>query len=623
MKRKLLSAIYLAAFFLLSALLLTPALAETESGRHTRLIPLAPRPDTVAAPGYGAVRLIDTTGNRRTFNLTRSLAISARGDSLTVESELGKELLSLSALEGMDFMQHADSTLMPPPVSPTADFLAGIGGSQDVAPGSSADKNVKEDSGLVLKIDADKEWLHFHSGPRLLPPVRIREIEKMTFVGAEKQASAGIIPVGDPYLFLAGSDTLSILAAGVDRRYPLASVDSVRRGTNVPAIRLDIEGGKEVTEKGNYLSAVISLEGFGEYEDFAPMDVSIKGRGNSTWQLPKKPYRLKFAKKQSLAGLKKAKSYVLLANFLDPSMMKNALAFRLAELLGMEYPIHNIPVDLYVNGRYRGAYTLNEKPGINSGSVDIDEAKGIMWELDTNFDEEFQYHTPIYQLPAMVKDPDLNEVWEENGSCPSAEEYFSLWQEDLNVMEEVVAMCDSTLADYIDLPSAARFALVNNFCANIDINNPKSINLYKTELGEPYRFGPVWDFDWGFTFRGYSIPENLGRAELPMIRSDLSGVNVGFWIDLFRNPLFMEEYRAVWEDFRDCLYPLLMEYFDEYADLIRASAAADAEIWNASTAPAYSLIYEEGDHHDRVELLREFIRIRMEYMDKSPTLGLY
>ena len=70
--------------------------------------------------------------------------------------------------------------------------------------------------------------------------------------------------------------------------------------------------------------------------------------------MKKKPFRFKFDKKQSPFGLAKGKSWVLLANFLSDAQLNNAIAMRTAQLVGASYANHMIPVELYINGSYRG-----------------------------------------------------------------------------------------------------------------------------------------------------------------------------------------------------------------------------------------------------------------------------
>ena len=99
----------------------------------------------------------------------------------------------------------------------------------------------------------------------------------------------------------------------------------------------------------------------------------IKGRGNATWGYYKKPYQIKLSAKQPLFGLDSAKTWILLANYVDQSGLHNALAFQMGDALELPYNIEYRYVNLYIDGSYRGIYMLCEKVQIGSGRINIRE----------------------------------------------------------------------------------------------------------------------------------------------------------------------------------------------------------------------------------------------------------
>ena len=106
------------------------------------------------------------------------------------------------------------------------------------------------------------------------------------------------------------------------------------------------------------------------------LSASIKVRGNTTSKADKKPYTIKFTKKQNLLGMGKAKKYCLLANAYDPTLMRNYIALKLAKELGLEYTSECEFVDLYLDGEYWGDYLLVEPVEVGRNRVDIDVNKG-------------------------------------------------------------------------------------------------------------------------------------------------------------------------------------------------------------------------------------------------------
>ena len=103
-----------------------------------------------------------------------------------------------------------------------------------------------------------------------------------------------------------------------------------------------------------------------------PMEY-IRGRGNSSWQADKKPYKIKLDKSTNLLGMGKNKHWILLANRFDPSLMRNRLMSYIGERMGLSYMPRMLPVDVVMNGVYLGSYLPTEQIRIGDTRVAIDE----------------------------------------------------------------------------------------------------------------------------------------------------------------------------------------------------------------------------------------------------------
>ena len=108
-------------------------------------------------------------------------------------------------------------------------------------------------------------------------------------------------------------------------------------------------------------------------------NAQIKIRGNSTAQGAKKPYNIKFDKKQDLFGFGKAKKWTLLADCYDPTLMRNEMALDLAEKLGLSSTPQHKKVEVWIDGKYNGLYLLTEKIEDDPSRVDIDTSKGGLY----------------------------------------------------------------------------------------------------------------------------------------------------------------------------------------------------------------------------------------------------
>lgn len=144
---------------------------------------------------------------------------------------------------------------------------------------------------------------------------------------------------------------------------------------NIPAMFIDTESGTLdgiLAEKGVKEAASMRLWDSRGDECYGDSIEYIKGRGNSTWlDYAKKPYQIKLHKKAGLLGMPKAKRWILLANILDDTLMKNEIVFRYAEEYTEVPSIDGEFVDLYINGDYGGNYYLCEKIEVSDSRLDI------------------------------------------------------------------------------------------------------------------------------------------------------------------------------------------------------------------------------------------------------------
>lgn len=401
-----------------------------------------------------------------------------------------------------------------------------------------------------------------------------------------------------------------------EQTLPVSVVDScVVRQNDIPVLRFSFPDYPDVDclwEKELYLDACLSIEGNGMVEDEEELSLKVKGRGNSTWGMPKKPMRLKFSKKTSICGFKKAKNYVLLNNYLDPTMMRNVLAMWLAKRLDIPYANTMIPCHVFINNHYAGAYTLTEKVGINSGSVDIDEEKGMLFELSTEFDEPYKFRSAITDLPVMVKDPDFDELYEDDPEGLTPEERLALWQADFNRAEQLVM--EGRGDEVFDMESVVAYIMLYEFTGNSEISFPKSVYVHKTSLGEDkkYCFGPAWDFDVAYNV--IAALENPDEPRTP----NLDFILPPFFEALRSTEAYQQILHEKIMEFDQEILPDLLEYIDEYANLIEPSARLNGRRWpNGGYYQDWIIFEPSTDHGRHVAALREWLIARAEHLKNS------
>lgn|GEM_PF-1159094 len=347
----------------------------------------------------------------------------------------------------------------------------------------------------------------------------------------------------------------------------------------VPRIDIDIDGGAFVTDKKTYRNARFKISGMGIYPDITET-VQIKGRGNSSWNdknpYDKNPYRLKFKKAVTPFGLAKGKNWVLLSNKRRRSMLSNAIGMKLAALVQTTAVNHIIPVELYINGNYRGSYNFTEKVGISNNSVKVkDKSKAALLELDTYYDEQYKFYSTFYNLPVNVKD-------------------FHFAKDEIPNMLDIIRsdfdrFCltlkvDGHISHLADVDQLARYLMVNELLCNYEIMHPKSTFLYKedfTSANSKYIFGPVWDFDLAF---GYETNRDYGTANPETDFWNVpSSLYKGqqFIRDLrFKDKAVDKAYYRVWTNFMRNQLQELLSFCDEYYRYVRPSFLNNDKKWN-------------------------------------------
>ena len=255
------------------------------------------------------------------------------------------------------------------------------------------------------------------------------------------------------------------------------------------AIHIDTETGRDVRSKEEYIKADFRIQ-FPDGRETSMSDVNIRGRGNQSWDVPKKSYRLKFPNDIALISSSDYdnKDWLLIANHADKSMIRNITAYNLGrELDGIEWSPMSELVDVYLNGKHRGVYVLVERIETAKGRINIDEegdSIGFLLEMD-NYAEGRMFHDYFIVGPREY----------------SIHSDFTSTDQVRGIMSHVTAAYDaakngsySEIVKYIDLDSAIDMYLISEYMRNWDAGW-SSCYMYVKEEGGPIFFGPPWDSD--------------------------------------------------------------------------------------------------------------------------------
>ena len=313
---------------------------------------------------------------------------------------------------------------------------------------------------------------------------------------------------------------------------------------------------------------------------FRADSLKIRGHGNSSWECyPKKPYNLKLKNGANLIGTGSTKRWVLLANWMDRTLLRNDVALEAARRTGLEWTPSGIFVELYLDSdmtedgyRHVGNYWLGERIHVEKSHFLCD----YLFTMDTcNFPYEQDYMTELgfggdkgYGLPVEVKHPDRDDYTD-----PEFDKILSDSKDFLSQVEQKIYSWRDDFASLIDVDSFCDWYLLHELTGNEEVNHPKSVYLYAR--GGKLYMGPVWDFDWG-TFKPkearllISRTIYFGNVKLPSDGIERAG--------LLQYPAFKKRLKERWRTLKP-KFQTLDTYIDKQADWIRASEAVNYSLW--------------------------------------------
>ena len=264
----------------------------------------------------------------------------------------------------------------------------------------------------------------------------------------------------------------------------------------------------------------------------------IRGRGNSTWDTDKKPYKVKLDKKADLFGMGANKHWVLLANRYDNSLMRNKLTYWIGQELGLEYTPQCVFVEVVMNGQYLGSYYLCEQVRVGSSRVDIDDLDdepnvteepnvtgGYLLSMDWGEGEDDPHGFRTEQgYQFYLESPSFEESSAEAQKA-QRDYILNFTQKVENAINANDFALDGVGYDtYFDVASAIDYYWMQMYTINGDAYGSGSTYLYKKRdtdeaKGKLY-WGPLWDFDyvaWGDLEYDYQYVEGFAYDVAPWL----------------------------------------------------------------------------------------------------------
>lgn len=436
----------------------------------------------------------------------------------------------------------------------------------------------------------------------------------------------------------------------------------VMQGSKIPCLFITTQSGsvslihksKETSEPGHLL--FVDANGVVRYDGEL---TAIRVRGNTTASYPKRPYQIKLGSAASLTGGGKAKTFVLLAEYLDFSLLRNRVTLDMARYAQLPWAVRALSADVYINGAYRGVYTLADKVEIGKSRVAIKNLQPEMEYLNALPLSQYKDHTLEYEdgttafgyrldaSPAdltggylleidkayRVKDADNGSVFTSRkmGICVREPEYPSL--EQMDYLHDLLIQIDNSIrqkdgrdpvsgahfTQLIDLPSFAKKFLIEDISINFDAKAGSQYFFKDRDSVSPKLFaGPAWDYDLTY---GNCQVDSPGKPYLMTLKNSFPWYNTLFQ----KQARFRLEVRTQYFQFfqpalqiltgqRQSDAPDVLRPLAEYESELALSAKMNAVRWPPNYGKKYALrkgfTFETSIAH-----MQDFLEDRMAFMD--------
>ncbi len=357
---------------------------------------------------------------------------------------------------------------------------------------------------------------------------------------------------------------------------PAVEIDYATVKTGLPAVYITTPASNSITSKEVWTEGctlrIVDKDGttlfdsqtMEKEEDRA---ISVKGRGNSTWDYAqKKPYTLKLGNNESLLGMPESKRWNLLADFYDPSHVRNALTMWMGETfteLGWTPKMRS--VDLILNGKYHGTYWLSETIQLKDNKV----PDGTIVEIDGKAGaEETLFYSKRTNLPFNIKDPDL---------APDAAERAEV-KKRVDAFEDVLYGPDfldpeKGYKKLIDLESFADWLVINEIAQNHDSKFYTSV-YFNLKADGILAMGPLWDYDLALGNAVMGNMTSFGGSDVLFMR------DAPWFTRMYQDPEFVALVKKKFSAIHAAKQKIL-DFVDQTAADVKGSVEHDRKMWTS------------------------------------------
>ena len=390
--------------------------------------------------------------------------------------------------------------------------------------------------------------------------------------------------------------------------------------TDLPTIYIDTYDGWGIYSKETY--KYCQLHYVDETGQVTAYDsVSIRGRGNSTWNMAKKPYKIKFNNKEKFLGkgYAKAKKWTLLANAGDKTMMRNAITSAMGAFTSLKFNPAAKFADMVLNGQYMGTYQISDQVDVRAHRVNITEQPypindstnitgGYLLEVD-GFKDGNCCYTSTFSTPVRIHYPEDDEIVSKQNTYIRSH---------VNKFEKALISADFTNSEtgyraYVDTTSLIDWYICTEVSANID--GFYSTYFYKEQDNPRLYWGPLWDYDIAYNNDQRVTSEKGLSSSVNSLMIDIAYNGSRAWVlRMWKDPWFQQ---AVYQRYQELLNKGLVDYMQAKVDslnaLLQQSQELNYELWGINRKMYHEMVlYSSYDRY--VSDLKTFITEHCDYL---------
>ena len=403
---------------------------------------------------------------------------------------------------------------------------------------------------------------------------------------------------------------------------------------SMPIMSIELDTSLDKVDQIDYVNAKMSISNTDSKYEISDLNFLFRGRGNWSWAKDKKGYRIKFDTKQNLFGNCNSKHWAIIASYTDITLLRNKMSFEMADVLdGIYYASSCVNLEVFINGEYRGVYSLVELPKAEKDKMDIDESydyvdTGYLIELDayaikdwqnkpTNAVEGIDYFKVNgVKYPFSLKSPDPDEYVNEE----MYKEQVAYISDYFRKMFKAVFDHDfNEFSKYADVNSFVDMYILDEVLKSTDVGW-QSFYFVKEKGGKVYLTAP-WDLEFS---------SGLNRGD-----QSYTGMYVSEWFDenlstktaseLFINLMLTDEFKDLvcirFKEVKEKLIESINNTLDNallYEDSYDRNYVKYKLLGTQISIENYN-IYKLKTWREHVEYLRNWIINRINWLDQHWT----